>query len=361
MKKTTVVAFAASLLASFIAYSLLNSSQPSSAPFENLGRVLGWSSAGRSNCRDHPCLDTSNGLRTVNSHVGHIVGAWDFIEGLGHPRHNTFVPIARQLGPPRNKEWPPFNRDPLAQSFLDLTKKFLWMGYSLDSTLGLFLHNTLDLFQAMSPLLNRSRRTLATFEAKFNDSPNPRHSYIEIDKTFNSTVTDLTASLKMLCATALEKSESLPPLALNVSILGSELTTQLESELARVREALNLLPWWDTWTVRHWAGKSATLQYRPYLRFFEKNAATLRTLREAALAIHSNVVGFRDYCAWYNADGTIGLINDEPPDGIVTAKSITRTIENLQIRVKDASNAGKKDGLPGWLPRLVGPYPLRIP
>ncbi|KAJ7160796.1 hypothetical protein C8R46DRAFT_1105689 [Mycena filopes] len=338
MKNGAVVALAASLLVSLVAYSLLQS------------RPL--------KCRDHPCLGALDGLRMVDTHVGHIIDLWNFIEHLGVLRNNTigtqiFFDVVEpgKEGPPiaMNKEWPPFNQDSSTEAFLDLTHRFLWMGYRLHSELHLFWFYAVEYFRmiAPGPLLLSTLADWDTFQPKSKASRRkPRPNAVEIDQIFNTAVRELTVDFGALCKMILEKSETSPPLAQNVSISWSESTTQLDSELVRVGIYLKRLSWWDM--LMHWAGVSTALQsraMRAYVKFLEKNTTTLRSLGDAALGIHDNIEGLRVYCTSYNAEVTTDVPEEQPSDGgsIATPESITRRVQDLQIRVENARRAGQPD------------------
>ncbi|KAJ6542642.1 hypothetical protein B0H19DRAFT_1267877 [Mycena capillaripes] len=193
---------------------------------------------------------------------------------------------------------------------------------------------------------------LEPLQFTYKASPNFNLDYLEVttDSIFNSTVVELITELNAICRVALDKSEELLSLALNVTTTGSELATGMDDELPRVKLALKNLPCWDTWTLAHWLGESLTARYRLYLKFFGDEKYTFRTLVDASSAIHNNnLVGIREYCTWYTDDVSIHLINEDRGASFksVTAQTIARNIESLLNRIQDLLEAGTPQGLPG--------------
>ncbi|KAJ6482867.1 hypothetical protein C8R47DRAFT_1132953 [Mycena vitilis] len=322
-----------------------------------------WSAPGLPTCSGHPCLDAPNGLRIVDRHITHLAGIWNFVEGLGHPGMTTFYPVARRLSPARY-DWPDIYRDPIARNFSNLASDFLRHGSHMDSYLSILVMDMVHQFRRMCYTLKRVQHTLIEFQpSQTSHAARPtlslEYQEIETDKIFNSTLVQLEIGLKSLCMAALDKSEILTPLALNVSIIGSEL--DLESELARVDRNYKDLPWWDSWTIDHWLGTSGTAQLGAYLQFFRREEQTFRALATASSALQDNIVGLREYCIWYTDNTTSLLINEaQSRDEIlkpVTPYTIAQDIENLSGKVEDAWSAAQPNGLPGWPPRAVRPPP----
>ncbi|KAJ7620578.1 hypothetical protein DFH06DRAFT_1234242 [Mycena polygramma] len=369
-RRIIIGVFATSLLlfAAYLSFSVKQSS---------LLESLGW--APSLACSDHHCLDTTDGLRIMDGHVKHMVGIWNLVEGMGHPGGTTFVPVAIGRLNPATHEWPPMYHDAASERFLKLARDFLMEGSSMDMELDLLLTRIVGILwrsktvrsdvslsvihfhiQPFGNKLNRTRQILMDIESSQSRdrvSNGFRQLQIEKDKIFNSTISELMAEITTTCKTALSKSENLPSAALNVSVLGSEMALGLDGELARVKDALLGLPWWDTWTLTHWEGRSRTTRYRAYLKFFEAEERTFRALADASAAIHQNVVGLRDYCVWYMDESTSNLIHEDGQGHgttrPVTAKSIAQDIESLLNRLEITWHAGQPNGSPGWPPRAV--------
>ncbi|KAJ6482869.1 hypothetical protein C8R47DRAFT_1132955 [Mycena vitilis] len=346
----TIGVLATSLL--FAAYLFFSAQQ------SPLLEMLGWAPGFA--CSDHRCLDTARGLRITDGHVKHMTGIWDFVEGMGHPGGKTFVPVAIGRLNPATHEWPPMYHDAASERFLTLARDFLMDGSTMDMELDLLLTRIVGILWR-SKTLNKTRRILMDIESSQYIPDGFRQMQIEKDKIFNSTISELVTETTTICKTALSKSENLSSATLNVSVLGSELALGLDGELVRVKDALLGLPWWDTWTLTHWEGRSRTTRYRAYLRFFEAEERTFRALVDASAAIHQNVVGLREYCVWYMDESTSNLIHEDGQGPgtthPVTAKSTAQDIESLLNRLEIAWHAGEPNGSPGWPPRAVNPPP----
>ncbi|KAJ7147364.1 hypothetical protein C8R46DRAFT_1130145 [Mycena filopes] len=332
--------------------------------------ALGWSNTSRNLCTDHACLGTSDGLQIIDSYIQHMSAMWDFVDGLGHPGSNTFVPASRRLDPATYSGWPFSFHDPVAKEFLDhFIYDFLLRGDYADSMLDTCLSRIVTRFDTVSRKLRKISQILMDLEplqARYKAAPgySPAYLAIETDNIFNSTVVELTSELNGICTDILNRIEEckLVPSVLEVNALGKHVADGLDGELDRVRDVVAHLPWWDTWTFAHWEGKSHTIRYRAYLKFFQEEEQTLRTLAYVASAFHNNLVGLRDYCVWYTNNDTSRLINsDRSREATPNVQNIARNIERLSTRIKDAWNADI-NGSPGWPPRLVHPLPvLQIP
>ncbi|KAJ7147370.1 hypothetical protein C8R46DRAFT_1130171, partial [Mycena filopes] len=233
---------------------------------------------------------------------------WDFVDGLGRPAMNTFVPVARRLNPATYSGWPIAYHDPVATIFLDrLITKFLRVGSYIDSRLGGFSTDIIQLFSIASKRLKKTSQMLMDLEqlqTKYKAATGSNLAYLDIgtDQVFNSTVVELASRLTVMCTDVLNRTEKLIPDVLELSILGKQVTDGLDGELDRARNVFAHLPWWDTWTLAHWEGRSRTIRYRAYLKFFQEEEHTFRALGSAASAFHGNLVGLSDYCRWYNGD-----------------------------------------------------------
>ncbi|KAJ7160777.1 hypothetical protein C8R46DRAFT_354130 [Mycena filopes] len=234
--------------------------------------------------------------------------------------------------------------------------------------LGIFSVDIVHHFGVIFKRLKKTSQMLIDLEpvqTKYKAAPgsNIAHLDIQTDEIFNSTIVDLASRLDAMCTDVLNQTEKLKLVhhALNASTLGKQVTDGLDGELARVRDVVAHLPWWDTWTFAHWEGRSHTIRYRAYLKFFQEEEQTFRSLADTASAFHNNLVGLRDYCAWYTRDDTSRLINtDRSREAAPNVQNIARNIERLSNRIEDAWNA--ENGAPGWPPRLVRPIDaLRIP
>ncbi|KAJ7147349.1 hypothetical protein C8R46DRAFT_1359852 [Mycena filopes] len=333
--------------------------------------ALGWSNTSRNHlCTDHACLGTSDGLQIIDSYIQHMSAIWDFVDGLGHPGSNTFVPATQRLDPAMYSGWPISPHDPVAKKFLDgLIYDLLLRGRHVDIVIDIFLGPAVSHFDTISMRLKKINQMLMNLEqlqARYKAVPGYNRPYldIEMDKIFNSTVVELTAGLGGICTHILNRTEELKlmPDALELTALGNRVTNGLDGELNRARNVLAHLPWWDTWTLAHWQGYSHTIRYRAYLKFFREEEQTLRDLAHTASAFYNNLVGLRDYCIWYNNNDTSRLINtDRSREAAPNVQSVVGNIERLSNRIEDAWNARVNDA-PGWPPRLVRPVAaLQIP
>ncbi|KAJ7233182.1 hypothetical protein C8J57DRAFT_1382337 [Mycena rebaudengoi] len=294
-------------------------------------------------CGDHPCLDLPNGLRIVNTHLKHITGVWELFESLGHPGMETFVPAAQRLSRATSKSYPVTSHDPIATEFLDLMNKFLMQGDKLEMELmNRLISSILPLFNSMMSLMP-IHRTLVTLEPLESSNLTLSASALaDIDKTFNSIVSQLVAEIQKVCIAALNESDHVFPQALTVSALGSELALGMDSELSRVKLALGRLPWSDAWTLQHWSGTSTTARYRAYLKLFDTEGETLRALADVASAIHENLGDLRDYCVWYTKNDTVHLIYEgRLSEGEASIAIMKGKIEGLLGRFKTISIAGQ--------------------
>ncbi|KAJ7147318.1 hypothetical protein C8R46DRAFT_546994 [Mycena filopes] len=199
--------------------------------------------------------------------------------------------------------------DPVSIVFDRLVSKFLRHGKHTDTLLNMFLVSVVSLFDAMSTKLKKTSRIsmdLEPLQARYKAIAgyNRAHLDIETDRILNSTVAELTSGLGGICTEILNRTEELKlmPDVLELSALGKQVTDGLDGELARVRNVVAHLPWWDTWTLARWQGYSRTIRYRAYLKFFREEEQTFWDLANAASAFHNNLVGLRDYCIWYTGD-----------------------------------------------------------
>ncbi|KAJ7160789.1 hypothetical protein C8R46DRAFT_1105663 [Mycena filopes] len=310
--------------------------------------ALGWSNTSRNLCTDHACLGTSDGLQIIGSYMQHMSTMWDFVDGFGHPGSKTFFPASRRLDPATYSGWPNAYNDPVAVSFLDhLVWDFLLRGDYADSMLDNSLGSVVTRFDTLSRKLKKISQVLMDLkpsQAKYKAVPGYDRAYlaIETDNIFNSSVVELASELSGICTDILNRIEEskLMPTVLEVNALGEQMTDGLDGELLRVRNVVAHLPWWDTWTFAHWEGRSHTIRYRAYLKFFQEEEETLRTLAYVASAFHNNLVGLRDYCIWYIKDDTSRLINtDRSREATPDVQDIARDIERLSNRIEDAWNA----------------------
>ncbi|KAJ7160775.1 hypothetical protein C8R46DRAFT_1105633 [Mycena filopes] len=301
----------------------------------------GWSNSSRNPCTGHACLGTSDGLQIIDSYIQHISTMWDFVDGLGHPGGNTFVPATRRLNPATYSKWPNAYDDPVSIVFDRLISKFLLQGRQVDLGFDIFIVPVVSVFETISTRLKKTSQILMDLEplqAKYKAVPGYDRAYLDIetDKIFNSTIIELASGLGGICTKVLNETEQLKlmPDVLELSALGKQVTDGLDGELDRVRDVIAHLPWWDTWTFAHWEGRSHTIRYRAYLKFFQEEKETLRTLADVASAFHNNLVGLRDYCVWYTGDDTSRLINND------RSREATPNVQKrLSTRIEDAWNA----------------------
>ncbi|KAJ6482861.1 hypothetical protein C8R47DRAFT_1217784 [Mycena vitilis] len=274
------------------------SPRPSSFP------SLAWSSALRP-CNNRPCLDLPDGLRILDSHIRHVTGIWDLVEGLGYPGRQTFAPTRKRL---------PFGSYPLgplqddvSHAFMNRMKRFISKGDKMDVALAwemssFAIHSFRDIAIAMSSAHKiigevedpRLRRNSSSMN-------NNRASVTATDRVLNTTLVFLVGTIVAQCDKTVRNVNKVLSEAANASSAGNELVSGWDTERARVKDALGATPWWEVLTLAHWVGHSDTTLYREYSTFLEEEEIPFRLLAEAVSAIHDNLVQVREYCLWYSS------------------------------------------------------------
>ncbi|KAJ7147379.1 hypothetical protein C8R46DRAFT_548235 [Mycena filopes] len=231
--------------------------------------------------------------------------------------------------------------------------EFLWIAKRLDSKLtNTLLPSAVWSFGIILKILLHVQETFTEIEllqARYRDVLD-----VEIDRILNATIGRIVTEMNgTVCEMILDNSEIAIPLAWNTSSLGSELAGGLDGELARVQDALNRLPWWDTWDLYHLTGISRIgVLHRAYLKFFEEEGRILRSLADSSTLIHENLVDINNYCVWYTTDDYVQLMHTNAAKiGDVTAAAIARDIETLKNRIELAVEVGKTPQVPGWPPQ----------
>ncbi|KAJ7279108.1 hypothetical protein C8J57DRAFT_1305573 [Mycena rebaudengoi] len=300
-------------------------------------------------CNGHPCLDLPNGLRIIDNHLKHIAGIWDLLEALGHPEESSLSPSAYRLA---SDFYPLIRDDPEAQKLLEVMDNFLRKAQRLDTPVARLLNLCYHQFFMERPLkeIPGHLKKLESLQSSYKGF-NIKYMESETDSLLNSTIAMLAGSMTTTCERISIKTEEALSIAAAASSSGSEVTSRLDDELARVKATLDELPWWDTWTISHWAGRSATAQRRAYLKYFKDEGQTLRTLAYLSSVIHDNLMGLENYCLWYTNPITFHLIQEEHHTNAKAAsiQSITRDIESLLDRIRAAGSSEE----PPWPPRRV--------
>ncbi|KAJ7147320.1 hypothetical protein C8R46DRAFT_1130010 [Mycena filopes] len=310
----------------------------------------------KSLCTDHPCVGIPAVLQIVNSHVNHISAIWDLVEGLGHPGLN-FHPTAQRLDRATCQSCPVIHHDLKSERFLYRMHQFLWIADNLDQQLTYsLLPSAVHRFGIILKTLLQTQETLTEIElsqARDRAVPGSRLDLraAETDSILNATVGQIVAKMNTVCETVLEESKRATPLALNASSLGAELALGLDGELVRVHNALNRLPWWDTWTLDHWMGMSRSYRHRAYLRFFEDEQQVLRLLVTEASYIYDNLADLNHYCLWYTTDENIHSVHTYNATKLVTTESLAQDIKAVTNRIRITGALGKDPEVLGWRPR----------
>ncbi|KAJ7136170.1 hypothetical protein C8R44DRAFT_394261 [Mycena epipterygia] len=246
---------------------------------------------------------------------------------------------------------------------------FLWEAWTLDSDLMLYLIASVRIFApggAMSNAITASQETFAELEklhskhdslASLVPVSQRNRLKIETDKAINASFALLVTRIRAGCTTALHENAKALLAADKATTLGAQLAAELDPELSRVEDILRQLPLWFAWSPMYWTGTSDRARYRAYLKFLRTEAPALRALTDVAAAIHGNLGDVGTYCLWYSANATFSSVHADPlRDGTppVTLEGITRNIDGLLERVRDAQKAGRVDPqTPSWSPRRV--------
>ncbi|KAJ7143081.1 hypothetical protein C8R43DRAFT_1015606 [Mycena crocata] len=327
---------------SWICSTILSSMTVSSPRLETL--LPGFARSSTS-CNDHLCLDPPNGLRIFDAHIRHLTGVWDLIEGLGHPGMETFTPTRQRL---MHDSYPlGVYRDTASQVFMRRMSNFISDADQLDFILTReLLAKAVHSFRDIS--------TMTSTRTAFIGLSGADSDRVDTDRILNTTFAVFVQDISRVCNSTLDNVGKVLPTSTNTSSTGNDLASEWGHELKRIQDALNSLPWWDVWTLAHWAGNSDTARYREYSKFLADEEQTFRLLADAALAIHDNLVDLRDYCLWYSDRETVRLMHEHtrnkkhPP-----LETVSRHIDQLVNRVEITRMVRVKPDVPGWPPRRV--------
>ncbi|KAK0494283.1 hypothetical protein EDD18DRAFT_1176134, partial [Armillaria luteobubalina] len=234
------------------------------------------------------------------------------------------------------------------KAFVDNLRTLCEFRHKIRHHYRLYLDNFFQSFGpwGMSPVLNPFERAIKSLkrateqEALGMETANIRRQEryaIKVDNILRPSLDRFFADIRVAFS---DLATGVPPIIdffANISSYGHLISEGLDTEIPRVAEAYQNLPWWDSVPILDLITESI-LGIKPrrwsiseYKEFLSKDEATIRALVEHASIFHDHFVALAHYFIWYaNHPVTYHHNNTEKR---VTADELARSVVDIKTRL----------------------------
>ncbi|KAK0200791.1 hypothetical protein DFS33DRAFT_1354907 [Desarmillaria ectypa] len=287
------------------------------------------------------CMDTASAAEIVQSHLQHVHFMMDLLEGAGLPARGENHRLVLNT-----RIFDYVTRDAERGALLDNLTAFSLLRKDVEREYERFLSVDFALeavfiirdFKYVIDDLNatagyeRDGSTIFTM-------PNRR---VMIDDTLRRSLDDLARNLEHRFRHLSMGVPSLLNVIFQVHSYGQRISEELETEIPRVREAYENIPWWQSVAPIEILGEGTQRRvFTSYHDFLSAKAVDIQDLVEHAAIVYDHFSMLQGYFNWYtNGPPSVNRgVRKEPSARIFTVARLLEVMEDLEYRMNSVGTA----------------------